>query len=44
MKERVPNNYFTGEDHVPMTTTLQEAEVLYGASDSIKELASTGEL
>lgn len=27
-----------------MTTTLQEAEALYGASDSIKSLASSGEL
>ena len=44
MRERVPTNYFTGENDVPMTTTLEEVEVLYGASQSIRDLASTGEL
>jgi len=32
MKDRVSTNYFTGENSVPLSTTLQEAEVLYGAS------------
>lgn len=40
----VPTNYFTGDNHVPLTTTLGEVEVLYGASQGIKDLASTGEL
>ena len=44
MQQRVQNNYFTGEAGVPLSTTLQEVEVLYGASDTMKELASTGEL
>lgn len=44
MKQRVTTNYFTGEDNVPMSTTLQEVEVLYGASQGIKDLASTGAL
>lgn len=44
MQERVQTNYFTGEAGVPLTTTLQEVEVLYGASQGIKDLASTGEL
>ena len=44
MQQRVQTNYFTGEAGVPLSTTLQEVEVLYGASDSMKELASTGEL
>ena len=43
-QSRVQTNYFTGEAGVPLSTTLQEVEVLYGASQSIKDLASTGEL
>jgi hypothetical protein len=44
MKQRVQTNYFTGENDVPLSTSLGEVEVLYGASQGIKDLASTGEL
>ena len=44
MNEKIPHNYFTGEAHVPLTATLEEAEVLYGASQSVKDMAASGEL
>jgi len=44
MDQRIPHNYFTGEQNVPLSATIEEAEVLYGANDSVKTLAASGEL
>lgn len=44
MNEKIPHNYFTGEAHVPLTATLEEAEVLYGANQQVKDMAASGEL
>jgi hypothetical protein len=44
MNEHIPVDYFTGERNVSLDYTLQEAEVLFAASDSIKAMAESGEL
>ena len=44
LKQKVSHNYFTGEDQVPLTLSLEEAEVLFSASDDIKQLAESGSL
>lgn len=40
----VKQNYFNGEAEVPFSATMGEVEVLYGASDKVKEMGETGEL
>jgi hypothetical protein len=40
----VEQNYFNGEDVVPFNVSVGEAEVLYSASDRVKDLAANGAL
>jgi hypothetical protein len=44
MKKHVKQNYFTGEQDVPLTATLREVEILFGASDQVKQLSDNGHL
>lgn len=44
LKNKISHNYFTGDQTVPLTATLEEAEVLFAANDSIKSMASSGAL
>ena len=44
MDDKIPHNYFTGEANVPLTATLEVAEVLYGANTKVRQLAASGEL
>jgi len=44
MQAKIAQNYFTGEAQIPLTATLQEAEVLFAASDNVKALGESGEL
>lgn len=37
-------NYFDGSDNVSLTTSLGEAEVLYAASDKVKDMGESGQL
>jgi maltose-binding protein MalE len=44
LKNKISHNYFTGEKAVPLSSTLEEAEVLFAANDNIKSMASSGAL
>lgn len=44
LESHVKQNYFSGESEVPFTASVQEAEVLFSASDNVKELAASGSL
>jgi hypothetical protein len=44
LKSKISQNYFTGESDIPLELTLEQAEVLFSASDSVKNLASSGAL
>lgn len=44
LENNVKQNYFNGDDNVPFTVSVGEAEVLYSASDRVKALAASGSL
>lgn len=44
MDQKIPTNYFTGENKVGLEHTVQEAEVMFAANDEIKAMAEKGEL
>lgn len=39
MAKNIEQNYFTGEESIPLTATLGEAEVLFSAGNDVKTLA-----
>ena len=44
MTNNIKQNYFTGAAEVPLTHTLEEAQVLFTAHDDVKALGESGEL
>lgn len=44
LSQRVSHNFFTGEATIPLSLTLDEAEVLFSANDEVKQLAQSGAL
>lgn len=44
MDTRVPRNFFSGENQVPLEATLGEVETLNSASDDVKALSDSGAL
>ena len=44
MAKNIEQNYFTGEESIPLTATLGEAEVLFSAGNDVKTLAQSGDL
>lgn len=44
MDSNIAYNYFSAEQNVSLAATLGEAETLYSAGGSIKELAESGDL
>jgi hypothetical protein len=43
-KSKISHNYFTGEQDIPLTSTLEEIEVLNAANDEVKSMAASGAL
>lgn len=44
MNNKISHNYFTGDQTVPLSSTLEEVEVLFAANENVKSMANSGAL
>ena len=44
LNDNISQNYFTGDKNLNLDLSVQEAEVMFGASDAVKQMAQSGQL